>query len=307
MTEHSHLPRRSARRTTAIVLGIVGTAVALGLVAVLLVGSPGPSEPAGEPVRATPSHAAAVPSETAAAKPSPPELDDEVIAALPAAVYDAVIPELLAYDTTDIEGIDRVYTSVTDVPVFGNDLRQPIARIPALNFLDEPTTIVPVAIDGEWALVLTPARQNLPSQSGGAAAAQSAGWVPLRTLDGGEELTSRIIISVSRQTLTIQTGDESLEFAVGVGTEGTPTPTGTAGYIQARYNDPSQADYTIQLTTLHSAAADEPFGGSDGGLIGMHYNLTNTGAVSHGCVRLPYDALLAVDEVPLGTPVVFVE
>ena len=29
--------------------------------------------------------------------------------------------------------------------------------------------------------------------------------------------------------------------------------------------------HPIQLTSLHATAADEPFGGSDGGLIGIHF------------------------------------
>ena len=95
------------------------------------------------------------------------------------------------------------------------------------------------------------------------------------------------------------------EFPAGVGAGGTPTPTGVVGYVQARYLDPAQDQtvHPITLTTLHSSAADEPYGGDDGGLIGVHYESAARGAVSHGCVRLDGDAIDAVNALPLGTVV----
>jgi lipoprotein-anchoring transpeptidase ErfK/SrfK len=60
------------------------------------------------------------------------------------------------------------------------------------------------------------------------------------------------------------------------------------------------------LTSLHSSAADEPYLGHDGGLIGVHYNATATGNVSHGCVRLNVAAINAVNALPLGTLITFV-
>jgi lipoprotein-anchoring transpeptidase ErfK/SrfK len=65
--------------------------------------------------------------------------------------------------------------------------------------------------------------------------------------------------------------------------------------------------YPIQLTSLHATTKDEPYGGEDGGLIGIHYNQTTTGAVSHGCVRLTAEAIQAVNRLPLGTPVTMVK
>ncbi|WP_196830624.1 L,D-transpeptidase [Frigoribacterium sp. CG_9.8] len=62
-----------------------------------------------------------------------------------------------------------------------------------------------------------------------------------------------------------------------------------------------QTVYPIQLASLHSSAADEPYGGNDGGLIGVHYNPVATGDVSHGCVRLSKEAITAVNRLPLGT------
>ncbi|MGN6503269.1 MAG: L,D-transpeptidase family protein, partial [Pseudolysinimonas sp.] len=108
-------------------------------------------------------------------------------------------------------------------------------------------------------------------------------------------------ITVPRGRLTITGPDGAREFPADVGGPQTPTPTGVVGYLQARYLDPAQGQsaYRIQLTSLHATAADEPYGGDDGGLIGVHLGSGS----SHGCVRLGAAAIAAVDALPRGTPV----
>jgi lipoprotein-anchoring transpeptidase ErfK/SrfK len=236
----------------------------------------------------------------------PPGLSTSDIKALPASEYDAVIPGLLAapakIDITDS------YTVAFDTVVYGADFRTPVARIPAKDFLGQPTVVVRADERGKWSLVLTAARQQLPSKAApdSPAPAQSAAWVPTASLRPVAKLTNRVVISTSKQTLDIvdARGKKLQSFPVGVGTDETPTPTGT-GYLQARYLDPAQgqSEHRIQLTSLHATAADEPYDGSDGGLIGIHYQATATGAVSHGCVRLSAEAIAAVDALPLGTAV----
>jgi lipoprotein-anchoring transpeptidase ErfK/SrfK len=170
--------------------------------------------------------------------------------------------------------------------------------------------VVRVALQGRWALVLTPARASLPSQSAGAAPAQTAGWIRVDALIEAVPLPQRIVVSVAGQTLSIVGAAGATQtFPVGVGAESTPTPRGVTGYLQARYLDPAQNQtrFPVQLSSLHSSAADEPYGGSDGGLIGVHYERTATGAVSHGCLRLSADAVRAVDALPLGTPITVTE
>lgn len=236
-----------------------------------------------------------------------PELSSKEIASLPPAVYDAVIPGLLA--APEHPEFDGAKTVAFDAAIYGDDFATPVARIPAKNFLGTPSVIVPVATRGAWTLVLTPSRQILPSAApeGVEAPAQTAGWLPTHLLTPLNDLPKRIVVSVSKQTLAISDADGTVgeTFGVGVGTPDTPTPTGVTGYLQARYLDPSQGQDThrIQLTTLHATGEDEPFAGSDGGLIGMHFQDTASGAVSHGCIRLDSGALQAVDALPLGTPI----
>lgn len=232
-------------------------------------------------------------------------LSAEQVASLPEARYSAVIPGLIRYDSTDTATMTRTATLAKDVALYGAAQKTAVAHLSATNFLGDPTTVVPVRTDGPWTLILTPARQQLPSSVDGDAAAQTAAWVRSDVLTPGAALPSRVVVSVHEQTLSVVTGDDVATYQVGVGTKTTPTPTGVTGYLQARYLDPKQGQsvHPIELTSLHSAAKDEPFGGSDGGLIGVHFNTTSTGAVSHGCIRLTAEAITAVNRLPLGTPI----
>lgn len=297
------MPSISRKRTR----GAVAAAV---LLATLTLTACAPQAPAHAP--ATSRTAAPTPAPTAEeVTPRTQELAPSAIAALPAAVYDAVIPGLLAAPA-DLR-LTGSFTVSADTAVYGADFTTPVARVPARDFLGNPTVVVPVSAKGAWSLVLTASRQVLPSQAsaGAPAPAQTAAWLPTSALRPLGELPSRVVISVSAQTLTITdaAGSTVQSFAAGVGAPGTPTPTSTTGYLQARYLDPAQGQsvHRIQLTSLHSAAADEPYGGSDGGLIGVHYQEVASGAVSHGCIRLGAAAIEAVDRLPLGTPISILE
>lgn len=244
------------------------------------------------------------PTPTTPAVPDVPHVAVAALAALPEAQYSAVIGGLLPFDRTVTS--DTVFRLRADAPLFGADRTTPVARFAATDFLRQPTTVVGLRREGGWELVLTPARRQLPSTSHGAgAAAQTAAWVPAASLEQVSTPTSRVVISTTAQTVSIvdAAGHVAHRFDAGVGTADTPTPTGVTGYLEQRYVDPAQGtgDHPIQLTSLHSSAADEPYGGHDGGLIGLHWNATTSGAVSHGCVRLSADAVAAVDTLPLGT------
>ncbi|RDV46100.1 murein L,D-transpeptidase [Leifsonia sp. ku-ls] len=273
----------------------------LGATAVvaLITGCTADAAPSTTPKPTTTASSVAGPALPAALSPS-------ALAALPAAEFDAVIPGLLAAPPT--AELHDSYRVAFDTAVYAADFTTPVARVPAKNFLGKPTTIVVAETRGAWSLILTPARQKLPSTAStkAPAPAQSAAWVPTASLQKVGSLTRRVVISTSKHTLRItdSAGKQLQSFPVGVGTDETPTPTGT-GYLQARYLDPAQgqSEHRIQLTSLHATAADEPYEGSDGGLIGIHYQSTAAGAVSHGCIRLSAEAIAAVDALPLGTAV----
>jgi lipoprotein-anchoring transpeptidase ErfK/SrfK len=239
------------------------------------------------------------PSSTPAALPEPPSTDG-----LPLAVHDAVIGALLP-------GPDEVPTHTGllehDLPLYARRGGDPVAVLPARDFLREPTVVSVVQQADPWTLVLTPARRVLPSAAGPEGApAQTAAWVRSADLPPLRRTTATVTVHVAQQTLTVTTPDGTSRHEVGVGQDATPTPTDVTGYLQARYTDPAQAlaPGAIQLTSLHATATDEPYLGSDGGLIGIHASPHPRGRSSHGCIRAAADVLARVDALPLGTPVV---
>jgi len=250
-----------------------------------------------------PAAATGTPSATASTAPDVPDVDAAALAALPEARYSAVIDGLVPVDRPVSSA--EVFHLRADAPLFGTDRQHPVARFAATDFLGQPSTVVGLRHEGRWELVFTPARQELPSRADGHAAAQTAAWVPAGSLVQQPTPTSHVVISTADQTVSIvsSSGRVAQRFAAGVGTSDTPTPTGVTGYLEQRYVDPAQGtgDHPIQLTSLHSSAADEPYGGSDGGLIGLHWNAAASGAVSHGCVRLSAEGVAALDALPLGT------
>jgi hypothetical protein len=269
--------------------------------AVLIGANAGP--PAANPTTVEPGTS---PSPSAAPAYTP--LTDASIAALPEAMYNAVIPGLLPYVSSAVpEASMTTYRINADQPLYGADRVTPVARFAAKNFLVNDSVIVPVSFEGDWALVLTPSRQSLPSKDPDAPA-QTVGWMPAAALERVQDLTLRVVVSIGDETVSIvdESGTVLEKFAAGVGAPGTPTPTGVVGYLQARYLDPAQNQetYPIVLTSLHSDAADEPYRGSDGGLIGMHYQDIRQGAISAGCIRLGAEAITALNKLPLGTPII---
>ena len=232
----------------------------------------------------------------------------EEIARLPRATFDAVIADLVPVTGT-VSAPVRAGLIYRDIPLYGADRAEPVAVFPAIDAAGNRSVVTIIASDGPWSLVLTPARQALPSLTTGGAPAQSAAWVRTDEISDIRELHVWVEISVSDQRLTIHDGASEQSFEVGVGTSDTPTPTGVSGYLEARYLDAAQGQdrYRIQMTSLHATREDEPYRGSSGGVIGIHYSDERDGAVSHGCVRVGADAITALDALPLGTLITITE
>lgn len=232
--------------------------------------------------------------------------------ALPDANYDAVIPGLLdASAAADLPVPVETFTLKADLtPLYGADRSgAPVATLPFLNFLGSRTVVVPLLGDGEWTEILTPSRRELPSASGSArAASQTMAWVRTDQLVVSARLTAFVLVSLSKNTLSIvdtRDGVVSASYSVGVGKADTASPVGLT-YLQARYGDPGQVEgHDIYLTGAHSSVADHPFG-PDQGLVGIHWNAVHSGAVSHACIRLDAAGDTAMSRLPLGTPVLVV-
>jgi hypothetical protein len=145
-----------------------------------------------------------------------------------------------------------------------------------------------------WYRVLLPLRPN------GSAAWVREADVSLRRID------RRIEVDLSDRTLRYFVHDDlKKHFRVGVGTDATPTGTGTFYvWVKIRYASPYQP-YGIAALGLSgfSPVLSEWPGGGRMAIHGTSSPSDLGNAVSHGCVRVFNDDLRSLLDVPLGTPV----
>ena len=178
------------------------------------------------------------------------------------------------------------------LPVYAAPGRRPFAKITPKQMGD---TWLPV-IDqrGGWTQVLLPSRPN-----------GSTGWLKSAAL---EQLQTPYLIRVhvgSRQLELIRDGVAVGSWSVAVGAPDTPTPLGRT-FLLGSIVDPSQG-YSPLILPLgsHSDTLDTYGGGA--GTVALHgWPDTSVfgSAISHGCVRVPADALEQLRQVPLGTLVI---
>ncbi len=149
------------------------------------------------------------------------------------------------------------------------------------------------AIDrrGGWTKVLLPSRPN-----------SSAGWV--RTRDVERRSTPyEVRVHLGSRTMEILVdGQQVGSWTVAIGAGGTPTPTGRT-FVLGLIQDDNQSfsDYIVPLGA-HSDTLDS-YGGGPGTVAfhGWPDSSVFGQAVSHGCVRVPDEALEQLRQVPLGS------
>lgn len=175
------------------------------------------------------------------------------------------------------------------VPVYAAPGRRPFAKV-GPSQLGE--TWLPV-IDrrGGWSQVLLPSRPN-----------GSTGW--LRTAQVERRTTPYLVrVHVGSRTLELFHDDDLIgSWSVAVGSPSTPTPTGRT-FVLGSVTDENQSFSPVILPLgMHSDTLDS-YGGGPGtvALHGWPDASVFGSAVSHGCVRVPADALEQLTQVPLGT------
>jgi L,D-transpeptidase catalytic domain len=171
----------------------------------------------------------------------------------------------------------------------------------ALDTQNPSGSFSPMLIEGAkrrageaWYRVLLPLRPN------GSAAWVRESDVELRRID------QRIEVDLSDRTLRYFIhGDLKEHFRVGVGTDATPTGTGSFYvWVKIRYPSPYQpyGIAALGLSGFSPVLSDWP----GGGRMAIHGTSSPSdlgNAVSHGCVRVLNDDLESLLDVPLGTPV----
>lgn len=147
--------------------------------------------------------------------------------------------------------------------------------------------------NSEWVQVMLPSKPN-----------GSTGW--LRTSDV-QEAHSRFLVKVhlGARSLELYENNEQVgTWPVAIGAPATPTPTGRT-FVLGQISDEKQPFSPVILPLgSHSDTLDSYGGGP--GTVALH-GWTDPAvfgqAVSHGCVRVPDDALALLRTIPIGTPV----
>ena len=171
----------------------------------------------------------------------------------------------------------------------------------ALDTKNPSGSFSPMLIEGAkrragdaWYRVLLPLRPN-----------GSAAWVRERDVSL-RRIDQRIEVDLSDRTLQYYVHDDlKRHFRVGVGTDATPTGTGTFYvWVKIRYSSPYQpyGIAALGLSGFSPVLLDWP-GGGRMAIHGTSSPSDRGNAVSNGCVRVYNDDLRSLLDVPLGTPV----
>ncbi|MCO6006837.1 L,D-transpeptidase [Actinoallomurus purpureus] len=201
----------------------------------------------------------------------------------------------LGQDAADAAADGTVAHPKAAVPVSATAGGPPVAVLPSTQ-LGGPTWVPVVETKPGWERVLLPSRPN-----------RSTGWIPTGKV-GLETAHSPYQIKVddSARTLTLtRSGHRVGSWTVAVGAAKTPTPIGRTFLLASLAPAKKTFSPLILPVGAHSETLDT-FGGGPG-TVAFHGwpSVSVFGkAVTHGCVRVPADALKKLSEVPLGTPVV---
>ena len=144
-------------------------------------------------------------------------------------------------------------------------------------------------------------RAMLPTRPNG-----STGWIAARDVELGQT-GYRIEIDLERFRLRLLDGCDRIErFPIGVGTQDTPTPRGTF-FLNSLLKPPERGTVYGALAFGLSAYSNVIRDWEGGGIVGLHgtNDPSSIGRqASHGCIRMPNDAIrFLAQTVPLGTPV----
>ncbi|WP_084219907.1 L,D-transpeptidase [Spirillospora albida] len=210
-------------------------------------------------------------------------------------------PEATTFTTVRGAPADPTPDGVTDglvvhptrpLPVLDRPGGRVIATLP-VNQIGGPTWVPVVEGSGTWRRVLLPSRPN-----------RATGWISA----AGGALTSAhtpytVQVSLAKRRLTLlRSGRAMGGWPVAIGGPRTPTPTGRTFVLATLAPAGGTPSPLVLPLGAHSATLDT-FGGGPGtvALHGWPDAAVFGKAVTHGCVRVPQDALRRLARVPLGT------
>lgn len=178
-------------------------------------------------------------------------------------------------------------------PVSAQPGGAPVAILPSTQ-LGSPTWVPVVEAKPGWKRVLLPSRPN-----------RVTGWIADSNLETARSsYVVRVDVSDRRLAL-LRSGRPVGTWTVAVGDAKTPTPVGRTFMLASLA--PAKATYSPLILPVgaHSETLDT-FGGGPGTVAfhGWPDGSVFGKAVTHGCVRVPPDALTVLSKVPLGSPVI---
>lgn len=224
------------------------------------------------------------------------------VAALPQVNVFAVIPELPVDDDPfgALTGEDATPLGI-GAPVFADPTGQPVAYLPR-EFPFGGTTTPIIERQADWVRVLLVGREAVPSQGN---PAQVTGWMRVPDVEI-TALDATVEVSISARTIDIVRAGVPQRVAAdfGWGAEGTPTPVGRA-FVMTIRTEPSflyTRGYPLVYLSVQSPTLDG-FAGASAAVTAFHYHDERSGSVSNGCLRVDPDAITALSQLPLGTPV----
>lgn len=197
---------------------------------------------------------------------------------------------------------DVLHPTVT-VPVYVAPGGPAIAAAPVKEWASD-TWFPVVASQPGWARVLLPTRPN-----------GATGWIDTTDARVQSAYTPfRVVVdrATFKLTLSTQVPDSTEDrvlgsWSVGVGTPDAVTPSGRTFLLASILEEhPSFSPVIVPLGT-HSDSY-ETYGGGPG-TVGLHTWPTADvygKPTSHGCVRVPPDALAQLSHLPTGTPVLII-
>ncbi|MBE1531946.1 L,D-transpeptidase [Actinomadura algeriensis] len=253
------------------------TASALVPVAALLLAGCG-----GAPGRGEAAERSAAPSPGTAAKPA----------------GDAAVPEATTFTTVEGAPADRgreatdglVVQPVKPLPVLDRPGGNRVATLPTEQ-LGGPTWVPVVESSGGWRRVLLPSRPN-----------RASGWISGEGLR--EARTSYLVtVDLGDRRLTLRESGRTVgRWKVAIGEAATPTPTGRTFVMAQLAPEKKQPSPLVLPLGAHSDTLDT-FGGGPGTVALHGWNDVSVfgRAATHGCVRVPDEALRKLSRVPLGT------
>ncbi|WP_243719781.1 L,D-transpeptidase [Actinomadura sp. KC06] len=211
---------------------------------------------------------------------------------LPQATTYTTINDLPADDAPAAALDGTVVHPSETAPVSAQPGAPAVAELPATQ-LKGDTWVPVVETRPGWRRVLLPSRPN-----------GVTGWIP----DSGLKVARSahvIKVDVSDRKLTLlNAGRKEGTWSVAVGAPKTPTPTGRT-FVLASLAPPKPTYSPLILPVGSHSETLDTFGGGPGTVAFHGWPSASVfgKAITHGCVRVPPDALKRLAKAPLGTPV----